>query len=189
MGVLLSKGEFIIFLDADGATDINCFDEVWKLRRKDRVVVGSRHHLQESVQAAGTQGRDYLRKFLARGFGWIVGTVLGSDVKDTQCGFKLFSRDAARCIFGSLSLTRWAFDIEVLMLADEYDFGVLEIPVRWVEKPGSKLNVLSASFEMLRDIIWLRLLHTLRVWGPRVPKDLTNDRTASKVQSFPPIFI
>ena len=77
-------------------------------------------------------------------------------IRDTQCGFKLFSRAAAQRIFPYQHLTTWIFDVEVLLLAKQLAIPVAEVPIEWHEVSGSKLNVVTDSLQMLRDLLVLR---------------------------------
>ena len=77
-------------------------------------------------------------------------------IRDTQCGFKLFSRRAARAIFPYQHLCTWIFDVEVLLLAKQLYVPVAEVPIEWHEVSGSKLNVVTDSLQMLRDLLILR---------------------------------
>ncbi len=93
-------------------------------------------------------------------------------VRDTQCGFKLFSRAAARQLFPAQHLPTWIFDVELLLLAKQLGIPVAEVPVDWHEVPGSKLNVVTASIQMLRDLMVVRANHFLGIWtaAPAKPK-------------------
>ena len=95
----------------------------------------------------------------------LVKFVLRNNIKDTQCGFKIFSREAARRIFPTQHLERWAFDIEVLLLCGAKHIPIVEVPVNWQEIDGSHLNVVAATIQMARDMILIKLLYTLRLWG------------------------
>ncbi len=77
-------------------------------------------------------------------------------IRDTQCGFKLFSRRAAQLIFPYQHLCTWIFDVEILLLAKQLRIPVAEVPIEWHEVSGSKLNVLTDSLQMLRDLLILR---------------------------------
>ena len=77
-------------------------------------------------------------------------------IRDTQCGFKLFTRRAAQQIFPSQHLATWIFDVEVLLLAKQLRIPVAEVPIEWHEVSGSKLNVVTDSLQMLRDLLILR---------------------------------
>jgi dolichyl-phosphate beta-glucosyltransferase len=86
-------------------------------------------------------------------------------IKDTQCGFKLFSRPAARLLFPAQHLSTWMFDVELLLLARAHRIPVAEVPVAWTEIPGSKLSVVRDSLGMLRDLCILRANWALGRWG------------------------
>ena len=95
----------------------------------------------------------------------LVKFVLNNNIKDTQCGFKMFTRDAAKLIFATQHLERWAFDIEVLYLCGAKRIPVVEIPVKWEEIDGSKLNIIDATLQMVRDMILIKALYALRLWS------------------------
>jgi dolichyl-phosphate beta-glucosyltransferase len=85
-------------------------------------------------------------------------------IRDTQCGFKLFSRSAARQIFPAQHLATWIFDVELLLLAKSLGVPVAEVPIEWHEVAGSKLNVFTASLQMLRDLLVVRGNHLTGRW-------------------------
>lgn len=86
-------------------------------------------------------------------------------IRDTQCGFKLFSRPAARKMFPYQHLPSWMFDVELLLLAKAQNIPVREVDVQWHEVGGSKLNVVKASLGMLRDLGVIRGNMLLGRWG------------------------
>jgi dolichyl-phosphate beta-glucosyltransferase len=86
-------------------------------------------------------------------------------IRDTQCGFKLFSRAAARALFPRQRLASWIFDVELLLLAKTLGIPVAEVPVNWHEVAGSKLSVVRDSLQMLRDLLVLRANMLLGRWN------------------------
>lgn len=118
-GTLYSRGEFVLMLDADGATDFHEIEGILNHSKKvaarseknHACCIGSRNIATEQVQ------RTPLRKLLNWGMQKLCLIILGSRVKDTQCGFKIWSREAAQLIFPAQHLERWAFDLEVLFLS------------------------------------------------------------------------
>jgi dolichyl-phosphate beta-glucosyltransferase len=96
-------------------------------------------------------------------------------VRDTQCGFKLFSRAAARALFPRQHLATWIFDVELLLLAKTLRIPVAEVPVTWHEVAGSKLSVVRDSLQMLRDLLILRANHMLGRWGTREEEKFKKD--------------
>ncbi|GMF65061.1 unnamed protein product [Phytophthora lilii] len=119
-GVMRARGERVLFADADNATEIRDYDKLAKAMNEAQaagsngvVVCGSRAHLEEQAIAK----RNPLRNLLMHGFHLIVSTLCIKNVRDTQCGFKLFDRKAARMLFAPMHIERWAFDVELLYLA------------------------------------------------------------------------
>lgn len=97
------------------------------------------------------------------GFHLVVYLLAVRSVRDTQCGFKLFSRSAARIIFPGLYIDRWCFDVEVLYRAEWFGMGIKEVAVNWMEIPGSKLNW-KAPINMGRELLLIRIMYTLGLW-------------------------
>lgn len=178
-GVMRSRGQRILFVDADNATEIRDYDKLAKAMdeassAKGIVVCGSRAHLEEQAIAK----RSLVRNLLMHGFHLIVSTLCIKSVRDTQCGFKLFDRTAARVLFAPMHIERWAFDVEVLYLAASSNMTIKEVAVQWREVPDSKLSVISATITMLREIILIPLCYTLGIWtssdgGFRLAKSLS----------------
>ena len=87
-----------------------------------------------------------------------------ASIKDTQCGFKAFTRKAAADIFSNLHVQGWIFDIEVLLLAEYLNIPIIEIPIEWHEVDGTKMNLAKDSLLMLKDLILIRLNYALGFW-------------------------
>ena len=164
-GMMRARGKWLLMADADGATDFAALEALLVAgkaaatpgRAPRAFAVGSRAHLKRA--------RSRLRQFLSNGFHFVISLLLGGQhIQDTQCGFKLFTRAAARQLFGALHIERWAFDVELVYLAGLYGVPTVEVPVPWHEVGGSKLDPTSASIEMLRDIIVIRLAYLAGLW-------------------------
>lgn len=169
-GMMVARGKYILMADADGATQ---FSDVTQLEHKIQaiekdgqgIVVGSRAHLEE---ADVVRKRALLRNILMWGFHFLVSFVGGiHGVRDTQCGFKLFTRDTARIVFTNLHIERWCFDVELLFLASKFRIPVAEVAVNWEEIDGSKLEPFSSTLQMLRDLFRIRLCYTFGVWSAK----------------------
>lgn len=92
------------------------------------------------------------------GFHFLVWLLCVRGVKDTQCGFKLLTRKSAKTVFGALHVERWAFDVEMLYIAQRLDIPISEVAVNWTEIEGSKIVPFWSSLQMAKDLflIWLR---------------------------------
>lgn len=113
--------------------------------------------------------RSLLRNVLMYGLHTVLRIVGVGHIRDTQCGFKLFSRSAAQQIFPAQHLPTWIFDVELLLLAKQLHIPVAEVPIEWHEVAGSKLNVVTASLQMLRDLLIVRANHLLGRWTAAPP--------------------
>ncbi|KAH8861510.1 Dolichyl-phosphate beta-glucosyltransferase [Schistosoma japonicum] len=169
VGMLSARGRILLFADADGATqfsDIEKLEEALASSVANRwnggmaVMCGSRAHLEEQAIAK----RHPLRNLLMYGFKLFVWLVCVRGIRDTQCGFKLFSRPAARLLFHNLHVERWAFDVDLLYLARHFDMNIVEIPVHWQEIPGSKLVPIFSWIQMAKDLLMIRLRYSLGAW-------------------------
>ncbi|KAF8159375.1 Alg5-prov protein [Crassisporium funariophilum] len=172
-GMLYGGGERLLMADADGASRIEDLEELWKAmddiapNSAPGVVVGSRAHL---VKSEAVVKRSFLRNVLMYGLHTILRIVGVGHIRDTQCGFKLFSRSAAQQIFPAQHLPTWIFDVELLLLAKQLRIPVAEVAIEWHEVAGSKLNVVTASVQMLRDLLIVRANHILGRWTARPAK-------------------
>ncbi len=136
-GVMEAKGQYILFADADGATPIAEASRLLQAAGEGSdVVIGSRKVAAQSVR----RERSLLREFIGSAFYRITNLLAVPGIEDTQCGFKLFRRAAAERIFPNLRETGWAFDVEILFLAQKFGLTIEEIPVNWSAVEGSKVR-------------------------------------------------
>jgi dolichyl-phosphate beta-glucosyltransferase len=157
-GMLAATGAYRLMVDADGATDFGPGLEAL-IESKCEISIGSRAHLTHP---------SIWRRLPSQVFQMLVYMCVGSNIQDTQCGFKLFTQEAAMDIFHKLHLRGWAFDTEVIYLANQ-GFRVQEVPVAWTEVDGSKLhtsllNLALVAVSMLRDMLCVRLCYTMGLW-------------------------
>ncbi|THH17452.1 hypothetical protein EW146_g3358 [Bondarzewia mesenterica] len=175
-GMLHARGERLLMVDADGASRFDDLGLLWEAldsvggKGTAGVAVGSRAHL---VKTEAVVKRSLLRNFLMYGLHTVLRIVGVGHIRDTQCGFKLFTRAAAQQIFPHQHLATWIFDVELLLLAKQLGIPVEEVPIEWHEVPGSKLNVMKDSLQMLRDLLVLRVNMLLGTWkiGPKTKKE------------------
>ena len=96
---------------------------------------------------------------MGRIFNLAVNVLILPGIKDTQCGFKLFRRQAADMLFKYQTADRFSFDVEILFLARKMGLRLVEVPVNWNNIPGSKVNLVTDSAKMLRDVIRFKFIH------------------------------
>jgi glycosyltransferase involved in cell wall biosynthesis len=158
-GILEARGDWILFTDADLSAPIEEVDKLIEAAKREgaQVAIGSRA-LDRSLI---TIHQSFFRQTAGRIFNLLVRTLTGLPFRDTQCGFKLFSRDAARAIFSRQRLDRFGFDVEALWLAAKLGFRIVEVPVRWAHSEGTKVRMFRDSLNMLLDLLRIRC-HQIR---------------------------
>ncbi|ORY15176.1 nucleotide-diphospho-sugar transferase [Clohesyomyces aquaticus] len=156
------RGQYVVFADADGASN---FEDLGKLVQgcksvEDKlgrgVAIGSRAHM---VGSEAVVKRSILRNFLMHSFHVLLRLMTPpatAAIKDTQCGFKLFSRAALPYIVPYMHCEGWIFDVEMLMLAESANIPMVEVAIGWKEVMGSKLNVIWDSLGMAWGLAILR---------------------------------
>ncbi|XP_074073373.1 dolichyl-phosphate beta-glucosyltransferase [Macrotis lagotis] len=169
MGVFTSRGRKILMADADGATK---FAELEKLEKELEnlqpwpeqmaIACGSRAHLEKESIAQ----RSYFRTLLMHGFHFLVWFLCVKEIRDTQCGFKLLTREAALLTFTNLHIERWAFDVELLYIAQFFKIPIAEVAVNWTEIEGSKLVPFWSWLQMGKDLLFIRLQYLTGIWKP-----------------------
>lgn len=153
-GVLAAKGERILFADADNSTPIEELPRMMaKLDEGFDVTVGSR-----AAEGAVEENKSPLRHMVSGALRGVVGKLSGVTIKDTQCGFKLFSREAAQQLFYRQQMLGFSFDLELLYIANKLGLSVAELPVHWFDAPGSKVNSFQDSIQFIKDIMAVRRL-------------------------------
>ena len=147
-GMREAAGRRVLFCDADGATPFDQFDVLaLELDRGVDIAVGSR-----AIGAAGVERDTRLyRRVLGRIFATLVSSRVAGEIQDTQCGFKLFTAEAAEVVAERLQVDGFAFDLEIFVIARCHDLSVSEVAVNWREMPGSKVRLFRDSLMMMRD--------------------------------------
>ena len=160
-GVLAARGERILFADADNSTPIEELPRMMaQLDEGFDITVGSR-----AATGAVEENKSVLRHAVSWTLRSVLGLVSGVQVKDTQCGFKLFTRHAAQELFSRQQMLGFSFDLELLYLANRLDLSVSEVAVHWFDAPGSKVNSFEDSIKFFRDIWQVKRLDRQGAYG------------------------
>lgn len=142
VGMLESRGEIRLFMDADNSTRIEHFDLMVPLfKRGCDVVIGSRNW-KDIEGAEQVKSQIFIKRWMGYLGNYVVRRVLALPFYDTQCGFKAFKEHAAVLLFRELKTYGWAFDMEILKRAQIMGFKIGVIPVKWYNKEGSKVKPL-----------------------------------------------
>jgi dolichyl-phosphate beta-glucosyltransferase len=163
------RGRYAVFADADGASKFSDLAALMAALRAPGVereeygmAVGSRAHM--STTDGIVVQRSFVRNMLMYSFHLLLRIVGVRGIKDTQCGFKLFSRPAVRALFSDLKTERWIFDIEVLLLAGYKGVPIVEVPISWHEVAGTKMDLVRDSIRMAWDLVVVRLGYAVGVY-------------------------
>lgn len=162
-GVLASKGDFILFSDMDQATPIEETDKLLPYFNEGYdVVIGSRK--------SHRQGAPWTRILMAKGMIFLRTFLVGlNGVSDTQCGFKIFKREAAQKIFKKISLLHnnfkkvlgsnvsAGFDVELLYVAQNLRYKIKEVPVNWLYVETRRVNPIKDSIKGFVDLLRIKL--------------------------------
>lgn len=152
-GLLQASGEFILFSDADLSTPIEELEKMLPLARLGyQVVIASRALPESEIK----KRQSWLREHMGKTFNFLVRLLLIKDIKDTQCGFKLFEQKAARKIFSELQTKGFAFDVEALALARRFGYKIAQIPVAWVNSPESRVGLVRSSVGMFIELLKIK---------------------------------
>lgn len=147
--ILSSKGDIVIFTDADLAYGLDVIEEAVRLFEANRcdMLIGSR-----PLHKDGYAGYTFIRKLASKTYVKLLGLVGSFKLSDAQCGFKVLNGDAARKIFSYCETDGFAFDLEAILIAMKMNVEIAEMPVKIINHRESKVHVMSDSFKMLNDV-------------------------------------
>ncbi len=154
-GMLRATGDFVFFMDLDLSTPLTEIARFLERAREAPSVaiwIGNRRQAQADLgrrQPLARRATGKLFSALVRGLGL-------SGLADTQCGFKMFRRDAIRPVFENQTIDGFAFDVEILLIARRLGLEIRDLPVSWEDSPDTKVRVLRDSLKMLGDLLVIR---------------------------------
>ena len=154
-GVMRARGEIIFYMDADLSvplSEIQSFVTYFEAHPETDVLVGNRQHGQSRI----TRQQAWLRRSMGQAFNSLLQSLSLVSLRDTQCGFKAFRRAAAQAIFARQTIDGFAFDVEVLLLAERLGYRIADLPVEWVNSPDSRVHIVRDSLRMIRDTLRVR---------------------------------
>ena len=152
--MLASLGDVVMFTDSDlayGTEVIGQVADAFETHPECDLVLGSRN-----IAKDGYDGYTLLRKIASKAYITVLKTVGGLKISDSQCGCKAFRGEAARRVFSHCIVNRFAFDFEAILIAEKCGYKICEIPVKVINHGESKVNVVSDSLKMVRDIIKMK---------------------------------
>ncbi|MCL4534030.1 MAG: glycosyltransferase family 2 protein [Bacteroidetes bacterium] len=151
-GMLAASGRYLMFCDADFSMPV---EEVVRFPE----AMGSSYQIaiaSREVRGARRIGEPSHRHLMGRVFNLIVRVLAVPGLQDTQCGFKCFTREAAREIFARQVIDGFGFDVEVLYIARKMHLGITEVPISWYYSPSSRVDPVRDTIRMMRDVLEVR---------------------------------
>lgn len=153
-GFLNSSGRLVLFSDADLSTPIEELERFLpEIERGADIVIGSRSLKESNI----IKRQPFYRVLMGKTFNKLVRLLTVSGLVDTQCGFKLFRRDSCEPLFKAQRVERFAFDVELLFLAQKKGLQIAELPVKWINSPQSKVHPVRDSLRMASDLLRIRM--------------------------------
>lgn len=163
-GMLAAQGKWRLFTDFDQSTPLAEVAKLLKYTDSYQVIFGSRE-----IAGARRDKEPFYRHLMGRGFNLLVQILAVRSVRDTQCGFKLFSAKATETLFNALFVYggkkvrqdafTGAFDVELLFLARKMKIGYKEVPILWKHHQTDRVNPIKDSIRMLIDILKIRFAY------------------------------
>ena len=152
-GMLHARGDILLFSDADLSSPIEEADKLFvAIAQGADIAIGSRW-VDRSLQI---RRQPLHRRIFGRIFNLALRIILGLQYKDTQCGFKAFTRRSAQAVFPLQKIERWGFDPELLYLARKFGFNVSEVPVAWSHREGTRIHPLRDGIRMFGELLRVR---------------------------------
>lgn len=156
LGAQKAQGFWVGFVDADGATPPEAFDELLQQIGSDGCIIASRWMKGSEVSPR----QPLSRRMASRCFNFMVRILFGLKLTDTQCGAKLFRREVIQPILSNLGVTSWAFDVDMLFQAKRLGATIREIPTVWRDVAGSKIQIGRSSVNMFVALVRLRMFYS-----------------------------
>lgn len=152
-GMLHARGEWVLFSDADLSSPIEELEDLLAAADEANaaIAIGSRALDRSLVKTHQSAAREFLGRF----FNFLMRLITGLKFKDTQCGFKLYRRDAAAAVFPLQRLDGFSFDVEDLVIAKRLQIPAVEVPVEWANVEGTKVS-LGKGMQSFADLVRIR---------------------------------
>jgi len=155
LGITAARGSIILFTDADLSVPVECLEELVCMMEANPefdVILGSRRLPNSRITIA----QPPMRQFSGKAFNLALRLGRLTRFADTQCGCKLFRHNTAKKIFAKSELNGFAFDVEILNIAEYLGYQIKEVPVTWADVGGSRVWLPRDGFRALRDAWALR---------------------------------
>ena len=154
MAVKEAKYDLILTTDIDMSVSLFQLSDWLKkklINLNDAVYFASRTHEKSIVK------KNFFRNILGNIMRFIISTILNIKIRDTQCGFKLYKKKIAKIVFAKIKNYGFDHDLEIVLLLKSKKVKIIELPVKWIHKDNSSLNILWDPIRMLMGILKIRI--------------------------------
>lgn len=150
-GLRSARGTYILICDADNATPFEQIERLMSAMNRTDIAIGSRY-----VHGSHIVLKQPLSRIIGSRIGnFLIQLLILPGIKDTQCGFKLFTFESVQKIIPLQTVWRWGFDMELLVIAREFNLRIIEVPVDWHDRTGSKVHSSRAFTFTLKELIYI----------------------------------
>lgn len=182
-GILASRGQLMLFTDADLATPIEELDQMlpWLMPNSEQaagyqIVQGSR----KMAGAVLEKRQPWLRENMGKVFTKLCNLIVQTNVTDATCGFKCYQGTVARELYALQRLSDWTFDAEIIFLARQRGYLIKEVPVRWHDERGTKVHLLRDSVRSFQGLLKIRFNYWRSLYQPNPLNSLEFVQTATQ---------
>jgi len=151
-GMLAASGDYRLFMDADGSTPVTDLPKLLEQVANYEVVIGSRYVPGSTIRVK----QPFKRRFISRCGNLLTQMLLLPGIRDTQCGFKLFSAEATEKVFKAQRVGGWWFDLELLVIARHFGFGIKEVAIEWTDAKQSSFRATQAGLDFFMKLWEIR---------------------------------
>jgi glycosyltransferase involved in cell wall biosynthesis len=152
-GIMAGKGDYLFVCDTDFSMPVEEISKFMPPALNSYDIAIASRELPESRRV----DEPAYRHLMGRVFNFIVRVLAIPKIHDTQCGFKVFCREVADKVFPMQTIDGWAFDVEILFVAQRLGYSIVEVPITWHYMPQSRISPLRDSINMLVEVIRVRL--------------------------------
>jgi len=151
-GMLAASGDYRLFMDADGSTPISEVPKLLEQVVNYPVVIGSRYVPGSTIRIK----QPLKRRLISRSGNLLTQLLLLPGIRDTQCGFKLFSAEATERVFRAQRVGGWWFDLELLVIARHLGFSIKEVAIEWTDAKQSSFRATKAGVDFFLKLWEIR---------------------------------
>lgn len=155
-GMLAARGQYRLFTDADNSTDITHFDQMLPLLHEGYDIVICSRDPKDAAGARQAVPQPFIKRLLGNLGNLFIQIVAVPGIWDTQCGFKVFSRQASMQIFSVSRIERWGFDVEALALARRSQYSIAIVPAYWIDDPRTNVRSVRDYIESATETLQIR---------------------------------